>query len=97
MANPKIYKADHPVFVGGKYYPANEPFVTDEKPGDKWQVVSAAEKAADDAARGDGEPPLEALTVSELRAVAVTKGVNPDGLKKPDIISAIAAADEPAL
>lgn len=94
----KSYKAPHPVYTGGVFYKPGEVFVTDEPKGEQWELVSKAEKAAFDASEDiPGDPPLESLGIEALRAVAVTKHVDPTGLSKKDLISAIKAANEPKL
>lgn len=97
--NPKKYKAPHPVYTGGRLYNPGEIFVTAEEPGREWEEVSTAEKRAQDASDPlmQGDPPLESLSLEALKAVAVTKRVNPEGLNKKDLLAAIKAADEPAL
>lgn len=96
--NPIAYTAPHAVYQGGKLYAPGEPFVTDDTPGEKWEKVGKAEKAAADGAHYDpGDPPLESLGLEALKAVAITKKVNPDGLDKKGLIAAIKAANEPKL
>lgn len=98
MATQKAYKAPHPVYIGGVYYKPDEIFVTDNPKGEGWEEVSKGEKAATEAEQDiPGDPPLESLDLSALRAVAVTKHVNPDGLNKKDLIAAVKAANEPKL
>lgn len=98
MSAPKAFKAPHPVYVGGVYYKPGEIFVTDDTKGEGWVAVGQAEKAATEASQDiPGDPPLDSLGVDALRAVAVTKHVNPEGLSKKDLISAIKAANEPHL
>lgn len=97
-SNPKAYKAPQPVYVDGVYYKPGEIFVTDKPKGEGWDAVDKAEKAATEAAQEiPGDPPLESLPLESLKAVAVTKRVNPEGLSKKDLIAAIKAANEPKL
>lgn len=96
--NPVTYTAPHAVYVDQKLYATGETFTTAADPGEQWEKVSKAEKAAIDASQENrGDPPLESLGIEALRAVAVTHKVNPEGLSKKDLISAIKAADEPTL
>lgn len=98
--NPIAYvKHDGPVYVGSKFYEAGKPFVTDAEPGDGWEKLDKDEKAAMDASDPTQhlDVPLETMSVAALQALAATKKVNPDGLNKKDLITAIKAADEPAL
>lgn len=95
---PKTYTSTMPAYVDGKYYQPGEPFVTDAPKGKDWSEISKVEKAAADAAQDDpGDPPLEKLSLEALKAVAVTKKVNPEGLNKGELITAIKAANEPKL
>lgn len=96
--NPVAYKAPHPVYVDGQYFKPGEPFVTASDPGEKWEKIDKAELAATEAAETiPGDPPLESLGLEALRAVAVTKHVDPIGLSKKDLLAAIKAANEPHL
>lgn len=92
MTQPKSYTSDVKVYVDGRLYEAGEVFVTDQPKGKTWEPVSKAEKAAIEAADLTHEDPsLEGLGIEALRAVAVTKDVNPEGLSKKDLITAIKA------
>lgn len=94
----KIYKSTQPVYIGSVYYKPGEPFTTDAAKGKDWTEVTKKEKAAFDAEQPiPGDPPLESLSLEALKAVAVTKHVNPEGLNKKDLITAIKAANEPSL
>jgi len=92
-------KNDGPVYVGQKLYEAGQVFVTDADPGDGWEKVDLATKAASDAADPTQhlDVPLEGLPIAALKAVAIMHKVNPTGLDKEALIAAIKAADEPAL
>lgn len=94
---PKTYTSTQPVDLGDEgYYRAGQPFTTAKPKGDTWEEVSKVEKAVLDAQQEiKGDVPLEALDLSALRAFAATKGVNPKGLGKDDLITAIKAADDP--
>jgi len=96
---PNTYTAPHAVYTGSRLYNPGEPFVTADKPGEKWETIDKGEKAAIDASQ-PGHPddvPLEGMTVAALQAVAATKNVDPTGLNKADLITAIKAANEPTL
>ena len=94
--NPVTYKAPHDVYVDDKYFIAGEPFTTAKDPGKSWERISKAEKAASDASDPDrGDVPLESLSKAALEAVAAGARVNPAGLSKEDLISAIKAAETP--
>jgi hypothetical protein len=94
----KTYTSTKPVYTGGLYFKPGEPFTTDEPKGEDWAVVNKAEKAAIDASKPlAGDPPLEGLGLQALQAIAVEKRVDPTGLDKPALISAIKAANEPNL
>lgn len=98
MAKLTTYTSTQPAYIDGKYFKPGEPFVTDAPKLPEWTAISKAEKAATDAAQDlPGDPPLESLSLDALKAVAVTKHVNPEGLNKKDLISAIKAANEPKL
>jgi hypothetical protein len=100
---PTTYKSPEPVYVDGIYHNANTPFTTAAEPNDNWEKLSGGEKAAMEASDKtlDVQPPLEELGIEALRALAATKNVpaTVDGkpLSKKDLITAIKAADEPAL
>jgi hypothetical protein len=96
--NPVAYTAPHPVYVDGVYAKPGEVFVTADTPGDQWEKVTTAEKAAIEASAPlAGDPPIEGLSQPALEALAVTKHVNPTGLKGEKLKTAIKAADEPRL
>lgn len=97
--NPKSYTAPEGVYTGGRLYAAGEVFVTDQEPNDNWKAVGKTEKAALDAAdkTQHGDAPLEGIGLSGLRALAADKRVNHKGLSEAELITAIKAADEPAL
>ncbi len=97
-SQPIAYTAPHDVYTGQRYYKAGEVFVTDEPKGKEWETVTKAEKAAIEASSElPKDPPLEALDLSALKAVAFDKKVNPKGLSKDELIQAIQAANDPAL
>lgn len=97
--DPKAYTAPHDVFTAGQYTRAGEVFVTDAPKGENWDEKTTAEKAAIEASteKVPGDAPLENLDLAALRAVAVEKHVNADGLNKKELITAIKAANEPRL
>jgi hypothetical protein len=97
--NPKAYTAPHDVQTAGAYHKAGDVFVTDAEPMDTWEEVSSEEAKIIQASTEKVPPdaPIENLGVAELRALAVTKHVNPDGLSKKQLIDAIKAANEPSL
>jgi hypothetical protein len=96
--NPVAYTAPHAVYVDGVYAKPGEVFVTADTPGEKWEKVTTAEKAAIEASQPlHGDPPIEGLSQPALEAVAVVKGVNPTGVKGKKLVDAIKAADEPRL
>jgi hypothetical protein len=94
---PKTYIAPHAVYTGGKLYNAGEPFTTADKAGKEWDPIDKGEKAAIEASQPGvpADPPLEKLSVEALEAIAVAKHVNPTGLSKADLITAIKAANDP--
>lgn len=98
-SNPKSYTAPEDVYQGGKFYKAGEPFVTADEPNDNWKEIHPKTMHIIEASTNPipTDPPLEGLGVEALRAVAVTKHVNTDGLSKKQLIDAIKAADEPRL
>lgn len=94
--NPKAYTSTQPVYVDQRYYKAGEVFVTNAEPGKTWEPVDKTEKAVADAIKPlKDDVPLEGLSKAALEAVAVDKGVNPTGLSKDDLITAIKASDDP--
>jgi hypothetical protein len=97
--SPKSYTAPHDVQTAGAYHKAGDVFVTDADPMETWEEVTpsqakiiqaSTEKVPPDAA-------IESLSVSELRALAVTKHISPDGMSKKELLDAIKAANEPSL
>ena len=98
-AEPKAYTAPHPVYTAGEYTKPGEVFVTNAPKGDGWEEKTPQEAHIIEASteKVPADVPLEGLGVESLRAVAVTKNVNPDGLSKKQLIDGIKAANEPAL
>jgi hypothetical protein len=97
---PKSYTAPHPVFTDGQYFKAGEVFVTADTKGEQWEEVTTAEKRAIESSQGileAGDAPIDNLSIAALQALAVEKRVNPEGLSKKQLVSAIRAADEPRL
>jgi len=95
---PKTYTAPHPVYVDRQYFKANRPFSTTAEKGENWEELSKVEQRVADAQQDiPGDVPLETLDLAGLRAVAVEKRVNPEGLSKKDLITAIKAASESKL
>lgn len=96
---PKMYTATKDVYVGSTYYKAGEPFVTTDDAADFWTEIDhetgQTMKAALEKVPGDA--PLDGLSVDALQAVAVTKNINVTGMDKDQLITAIKAANEPAL
>lgn len=103
MADPKTYTAPHAVYVDSVFHKADTPFVTASKPGKDWEQIGGVEKAAAEASDKtlDVHPSLESLDITALRAMAAVKNVettvNGKQMNKTDLITAIAAVDEPAL
>ncbi len=100
MKQPKTYIAPHPVYTGGVYYHAGEPFTTNDTKGAEWEPADpkerAAARAADKVVREDVN--LDDLDVPALQALAASKGVNfGDAKSKADLITIIKAAAEPTL
>lgn len=97
--SPKAYTAPEPVFTAGIWTKPGDVFVTDAEPNENWTEVKAKDAHAIQASteKVPADVPLEGLDISALRAVAVTKNVNPDGMAKKDLIAAIKAANEPSL
>lgn len=95
--NPKAYTAPHDVYLGGLYTKAGNPFVTDEPAEDTWEEHTPEEAHIIDAATRDfpADPPLEDLDLDSLKAVAVTKNINPKGMTKAEVITAIKAWNDP--
>lgn len=96
---PKTYTAPHPVYTGGVYYKPGQPFTTAEDAGEKWESIDGGEKAAIEASDKSvhNDVNLDDMDLPALRAFAATKKVASMGLGKKDLITAIKAADEPAL
>lgn len=97
--NPVSYTAPEDVYVDNTYHKAGDPFTTTAEPNDNWVKLTTEEAHTIEASveKVPGDPPLEGLGIEALRAVAVTKKVNPDGMNKKELITAIKAANEPAL
>jgi hypothetical protein len=97
MTAPKTYISEQPVDLGDEgYFKAGVPFTTAKPKGDTWELLDKAEKAAAEASQElRGDVPLEAQTIESLRALALTLKVNPKGLSKEDLITAIKAVDDP--
>lgn len=97
--NPKAYTAPEPVYTAGIWTKPGDVFVTDAEPNENWTEVKPKDAQAIQASteRVPADVPLEGLDIVALRAVAVTKNVNPEGMAKKDLIAAIKAANEPAL
>lgn len=97
--DPKTYTATQDVYVGNVYYKAGQPFTTADDAADFWTEVDPTDanimKASTEKVPGDA--PLEGLNVSALQAVAVTKNINTTDMDKDQLITAIKAANEPAL
>lgn len=98
MSKMKSYTSTMPTTAGGSYAKPGEVFVTDAPVSKEWTEVNRAEKAAIEAAdKVPGDAPIESLDLSSLKALAVTKHVNTEGLDKKALIAAIKAANEPSL
>lgn len=97
--NPKAYTAPEDVYTAGAFHKAGDVFVTDAEPNENWTEVKPKEAAAIEASTEKVPPdvPLEGMDLAALRALAATKNVKSDGLSKRDLITAIKAANEPAL
>lgn len=96
---PKSYVSNQPVYQGGVYTPAGEPFVTDAPKGEGWKEINPAEASALQASVDEipADQSLDDLSLSALQAIAAEKRVNSQGLSKAKLIDAIKAADEPRL
>lgn len=94
--NPQAYTAPHDVYVEGQYFKAGEVFVTNDKPADDWEKHTPAEAHIIQGAtvKTGTDVPIEGLGTEALKAVAVTKGVNPEGMGKEDLKTGIKAAKE---
>lgn len=99
MAKAKTYVSTQPVFTGGKYHHAGEPFVTDAPKGENWEAIGEDEASALQASADDipADQSLEELPLAALQALAAEKRVKSAGLSKAKLIDAIKAADEPRL
>lgn len=97
--SPKAYTAPEPVYTAGIWTKPGDVFVTDAEPNDNWTEVKPKDAHAIQASTEKVSPdvPLENQSLDALRALALTKNVNPDGMSKKDLIAAIKAANEPAL
>lgn len=96
--SPKAYTAPHPVYLDGVYTKPGDVFVTAADKEDTWDEHTPAEAHIIDAATRDfpADPPLEDLDVTALKAMAVTKNINPAGMNKKQLIDAIKAWNDPA-
>jgi len=100
---PVSYTSPEAVYVDGIYHDAGKVFTTAAEPNENWNRVDAGDKAAIEASDKTlhVQPSLEDLTLEALKALAATKNVqttaNGKPLNKADLITAIKAADEPAL
>jgi hypothetical protein len=97
--DPKAYTSPNDVYTAGIYTKSGEPFVTDADPLDEWIEKTPEEAHAIDASQNKvpADPPLESLGIEALRAVAVTKNINVTDMDEAQLITAIKAANEPAL
>lgn len=94
--NPKSYTADRDVYIEQQYKKAGEVFVTDDPKEDFWTEVSPAEAHIIEAStvKTGTDVPIEGLGTEALKAVAVTKGVNPEDMSKKELQTGIKAAKE---
>lgn len=95
---PVAYSAPHPVYVGGVYYEAGKPFVTDEPKGEHWEYMDPAAKAAAEAAdpQNRQDPNIDGMDDSALDAYAASINVQlPEGLSRDEKIAVIKAANDP--
>lgn len=104
MANKVYtYTSPEPVYVDGIYHDAGKPFTTAAEPNENWDKLDAGEKAAIEASDKtlDVQPALEELDLAALKGLAASKNVQTTAggkaLSKAELITAIKAADEPAL
>jgi hypothetical protein len=97
--DPKTYTANQDVYVGGRYYKAGSPFTTADEPAEFWKEVDPETAAIDKASLNKipGDAPLEGMELAALQAVAATKHIDTTGMDKDQLITAIKAANEPAL
>lgn len=96
----KTFRSAEYAQVDGRLFPPGTPFTTAQKPAKGWEEINAAEAAAASGSQpmGSGAPALDSLSPDALKALAVERGVNIDGLtKKADIITALNASYEPHL
>lgn len=97
--NPKAYTATEAVYTAGAFHNAGDVFVTDQEPNDNWTEVKPAVAHTIQASteKVPMDIDLESLDLSALKAVAAEKKVTVTGMSKKEIITAIKAANEPAL
>jgi len=96
---PIAYTSTEGVYVDGTLFKAGEQFVTDKPKGSTWDEVDPKERAAANAANPvKGDPNLDALDATALKALAASKGIDiGTAQSKKDLITVIRAADEPTL
>lgn len=97
---PKAYVSTSDVYTAGIYTKAGEPFVTDAPKGEGWDEKTPEEVHAIEGSLNKipGDPPItEKLGLDTLRAIAVVKNINVDGLSAKQLVDAIKAANEPTL
>jgi hypothetical protein len=97
---PVAYTSSERVYVDNVVYDPGEVFVTRKPKGDTWEHVDAKQRAAADAAEEDPnrkpDVDLNALEVSDLKALAASLGLNTTGANsKKDLIAVISARDDP--
>lgn len=94
--NPQAYTSTQDVYVEGQYFKAGQVFVTDDAPADHWEKHTPAEAHIIQASteKVGTDAPIEGLGTEALKAVAVTKGVNPEGMSKEDLKTGIKSAKE---
>lgn len=94
--NPKSYTSTQDVYVEKQYFPAGKVFVTDDEPADHWTEVTPAQAHIIQASteKTGTDAPIESLGTEALKAVAVTKGVNPTDMSKDELKTGIKAAKE---
>ena len=97
--NPKAYTSTEDVQTANAYHKAGDVFVTDAEPNDNWTEVKVKDAHAIQASteKVPADVPLENQSLEALRAMALTKKVDPAGMSKKELIVAIKAANEPAL
>lgn len=96
----KHYTSTKAVYTGGQFVPPGRPFVSDAKPSDDWEEISAKEAAIDEGATSaiPDDADLDALSKAGLQAVAFMRHVS--GIKDLDndgLKDAIRASYEPKL